>query len=79
MWRTYGLQPFDGRILRILAVAIIAGTAAWLVPDAANAWLNLLLRGGTLTVVYIAGVLLTRTAPELTALLAGLNTRLIKR
>ena len=79
VWRTYGLQPFDGRILRILAVAVIAGAAAWLVPNAANSWLNLLLRGGTLTVVYIAGVLLTRTAPELTALLAGLNARLIKR
>ena len=79
VWRTYGLQPFDGRILRILAVAVIAGGAAWLMPNAANAWLNLLLRGGTLTVVYIAGVLLTRTAPELTALLAGINARLIKR
>ena len=76
VWRTYGLQPFDGRIAQILAVAALAGVAAWAPPEMPNAWLTLLLRGGILTAVYGAGVLLTRTAPEAVALVAEVRTRL---
>ena len=75
VWRTYGLQPFDGRIVRILLVAAGAGLAAGLMPDTGHPWLTLLLRGGVLTVLYAAGVLLTGTAPELTALGAALRAR----
>ena len=65
VWRTYGLQPFDKSTPRILAVAALAGVAAWAMPELGNAWLTLLLRGGVLTLVYGAGVLLTSVAPEL--------------
>jgi hypothetical protein len=34
-------------------------------PNLGNIWLTLLLRGGVLSLVYGAGVLLTGTAPEL--------------
>lgn len=64
VWRTYGLQPFDGRIARLLAVAAVAGGAAWALPDTGNAWATLLLRGGVLTLLYTAGVLFTQAAPE---------------
>lgn len=64
VWRTYGLQPFDGRIPRILTVAALAGVAAWLMPDLGNAWLTLLLRGGTLTLLYTAGIFITKASPE---------------
>ena len=73
VWHTYGMQPFDARIARILAVAAVAGLAAWAPAETPNAWLTLLLRGSILTVVYGAGILLTRTAPELTGLLAKLR------
>ena len=76
VWRSYGLQPFDGRIARILMVATLAGLAAWVLPDTGNAWLTLLMRGGVLTVLYIAGVLLTRAAPEAVTLWATVRTRL---
>jgi O-antigen/teichoic acid export membrane protein len=76
VWYNFGLQPFDGRIFRILAVAALAGLAAWALPDTGNAWLTLFLRGGVLTVLYTAGVLLTRAAPEAEALLATLQARL---
>ncbi len=75
VWRTYGLQPFDGSTARILAVAAVAGCAAWALPETANAWLTLLLRGGVLTLVYGTGVLLTRTAPELNPLMMSLMNR----
>ena len=64
VWRNYGMQPFDGKIGRILLVAAGAGLAAWALPETGNAWLTLILRGGVLTVLYAAGILLTRTAPE---------------
>jgi len=65
VWRTYHLQPFDGHIPRILAVAAVAGVVAWLLPDLGNMWLTLLLRGGVLTVFYAAGIVLTKASPEL--------------
>jgi O-antigen/teichoic acid export membrane protein len=65
VWRAYGLQPFNRLILRILLVALVAGTITWLLPALPNIWLTLLLRGGVLTLVYTAGILLTYTAPEL--------------
>ncbi len=76
VWRYYGLQPFDGLIGRILLVAAVAGGAAWAPPATPNVWLTLLLRGGILTVVYGTGVLLTRTAPELTGILTKMRARL---
>ena len=75
VWRTYGMQPFDGRIARIVSVAAVAGVAAFLMPETGNAWLTLLLRGGVLTLIYGTGILLTQTAPELTAIWAQLRTR----
>ena len=69
VWHHYGLQPFDGRIARILAVAVVAGVAAWAPPELPNIWLMLLLRGGILTVVYGTGVLLTGAAPEVMQML----------
>lgn len=76
VWRTYGMQPFDGRIARIMVVAAVAGVAAYLMPATGNAWLTLLLRGGVLTLLYAAGILLTQTAPELTAIWTQLLARL---
>ena len=76
VWRTYGLQPFDGRIARILAVAAVAGVAAWALPATGHAWGTLLLRGGVLTGLYGAGILLTGTAPELAAAWATVRRRL---
>jgi len=73
VWRSYGMQPFDGRIARILAVAAGAGAAAWALPETGNAWATLLLRGGVLTVLYGAGVLLAGAAPEAEALWRGRN------
>ena len=67
VWRSYGMQPFDGSTARILAVAAVAGFATFVLPDTSNAWLTLLMRGGVLTVLYGGGVLLTGTAPEAVA------------
>jgi O-antigen/teichoic acid export membrane protein len=75
VWRHYGMQPFDGSTVRILAVAAVAGFMAWVLPDTGNAFLTLLMRGGVLTVLYGAGVLLTGTAPEAVALLGKLRRR----
>jgi O-antigen/teichoic acid export membrane protein len=75
VWRSYGMQPFDGSILRILLVAAVAGFVAWVLPDTGNAWLTLLMRGGVLTVLYATGVLLTGTAPEAVALLDKVRKR----
>ena len=67
VWRTYGLQPFDARIGRILAVAAVAGTAVWALPPISSLWVNLLLRGGLLTALYAGGLLLLNTGPEVAA------------
>jgi O-antigen/teichoic acid export membrane protein len=76
VWHSYGIQPFDGRIMRILVVAAVAGVAAWAPPATGSIWLTMLMRGSILTVVYGAGVLLTRASPEAEALLASLRRRL---
>ena len=75
VWQTYALQPFDGRIARILVVAAVAGFTAWVLPETGNAWLTLLLRGGVLTVLYGAGVLLAGAVPEAGALWHGWRGR----
>ena len=75
VWHSYGLQPFDGRIARILAVAAGAGFCAWILPETGNVWATLLLRGGVLTVLYGAGVLLVGAAPEVGAAWAKMRGR----
>jgi len=68
VWRSFGWQPFDRRILHILALAGGAGLVAWALPAPANVWLALLLRGGVLTALYGAGLLATGWVPEVSAL-----------
>ena len=68
VWRSFGWQPFDRRILYILGLAGGAGLVAWALPAPANVWLALLLRGGVLTALYGAGLLATGWVPEVSAL-----------
>ncbi len=70
VWRAYAMQPFDRRIVVIGAVAAGAGAATWLLPVPPGIWGALLLRGGALTGLYAAGLLLTKAAPEVNALAA---------
>ena len=67
VWRSFGWQPFDKRIFYILALAGSAGAVAWALPDMPNIWLTLLLRGGVLTALYGAGLLLSGWVPEVSA------------
>jgi O-antigen/teichoic acid export membrane protein len=77
VWRSFGWQPFDRRIFYILTLAGAAALVAWALPVPANIWLALLLRGGVLTVLYGAGLLLTGWVPEVSALAqkAGIITK----
>ncbi|QKG56761.1 polysaccharide biosynthesis C-terminal domain-containing protein [Hymenobacter sp. BRD128] len=68
VWRSFGWQPFDRRIFYILGLAGGAALVAWLLPTLPNSWLTLLLRGGVLTVLYGAGLLLSGWVPEVSAL-----------
>ena len=75
VWRAYGLQPFTPLIFRVLLVAAVAGAAAWAWPSLASPLLTLLLRGGTLTVLYAAGLWLSGAVPELRPLVLGVWQR----
>ena len=68
VWRSFGWQPFDRRIFYILGLAGGAALVAWALPALPNSWLTLLLRGGGLTVLYGAGLLLSGWVPEVSAL-----------
>ena len=76
VWYAYRLQPFDYRIPLILGAAGAAALAGWLVPPVHSLFVTMLLRSAALTVVYAAGVLLTRAAPEAQPLLRKLRDRL---
>ena len=68
VWRSFGWQPFDRRIFYILLLASGAAAVAGALPAFSNSWLTLLLRGGVLTVLYGAGLLLSGWVPEVSAL-----------
>jgi O-antigen/teichoic acid export membrane protein len=68
VWRSFGWQPFDKYIFYILALASGAAFVAWALPAPANIWLALLLRGGVLTALYGAGLLVSGWVPEVSAL-----------
>jgi len=76
VWRSYGWQPFDRRIVYILGLAGGAAFVAWVLPMPANSWLALLLRGGVLTALYGAGLLATGWVPEVSAAWEGARKRL---
>jgi O-antigen/teichoic acid export membrane protein len=68
VWRSFGWQPFDRYIFYILALAGGAAFVTWALPVPANSWLTLLLRGGVLTALYGAGLLVSGWVPEVSAL-----------
>lgn len=73
VWRSFGWQPFDRRILYILLLASGAAAVAWALPTPPNVWLTLLLRGGVLTGLYGTGLLLSGWVPEVSALVQKLG------
>jgi O-antigen/teichoic acid export membrane protein len=73
VWRSFGWQPFDRHIFYILALAGGAAFIAWALPVPANIWLALLLRGGVLTALYGAGLLVSGWVPEVSALAGKLG------
>ncbi|MDJ0363930.1 oligosaccharide flippase family protein [Hymenobacter sp. H14-R3] len=77
VWHSFGWQPFDRRIAYILALAAGAAFVAWVLPVPTNIWLTLLVRGGVLTVLYGAGLLVTGLVPEVSQLArkVGLSAR----
>ncbi|MGI4863277.1 MAG: polysaccharide biosynthesis C-terminal domain-containing protein [Janthinobacterium lividum] len=76
VWRSFGWQPFDRRIFYILVLAGGAGVVAWALPDIPNIWLTLLMRGGVLTALYGAGLLLSGWVPEVSAVWVKARQRL---
>ncbi|MBC8081974.1 MAG: lipopolysaccharide biosynthesis protein [Hymenobacter sp.] len=75
VWRSFGLQPFDGRVPLILGLAATAGLAAWLVPFTYSLPLTMLLRSGLLTVVYGGLLLATNAEPQVRQTLRKLLRR----
>ncbi|MCC3159397.1 polysaccharide biosynthesis C-terminal domain-containing protein [Hymenobacter sp. 15J16-1T3B] len=76
VWHAYRLQPFDGRIPLILGVAAATALAGWLVPPVHSPFVTMVLRSAALTLVYAAGLLLTRAVPEAQAALQKIRQRL---
>ncbi len=68
VWRAYGWQPFDRRVLYLLLLAGAAGTVAALLPTPANSWQRLFERGGVFTVLYGGALLLSGLVPEVSSL-----------
>ena len=64
VWRSFGWQPFDRTVVYLLALAAGAGLVAWVLPGFQSIWLTLLLRGGVLTALYGAGLLVSGWVPE---------------
>ena len=64
VWHSFNWQPFDRRVFYVLALAGAAGLVAWALPGLRSPWLTLLLRGGTLTVLYGLGLLRSNWVPE---------------
>ncbi|QKG52781.1 lipopolysaccharide biosynthesis protein [Hymenobacter sp. BRD67] len=79
VWRSFGWQPFDLRILYILLLASGAAAAAWALPAPNNIYFTLCLRGGVLTLLYGAGLLATGVVPEVSALWQQALRRLPRR
>lgn len=68
VWRSFGWQPFDKYIFYVLLLAGGSALVAWALPTPTNTWLTLLLRGGVLTGLYGAGLLVSGWVPEVSAL-----------
>lgn len=69
VWWWFGMQPFTRRTLLVLGITAVAYAAGWAVPTFASPWLDLLVRGGTITVVFSGLILGTRAVPDVGALL----------
>jgi hypothetical protein len=68
VWRSFGWQPFDKYVFYVLLLAGGSALVAWALPVPATSWLALLVRGGVLTVLYGAGLLVSGWVPEVSAL-----------
>ncbi len=65
VWRLFGLQPFDARNLKVLAVFVFTYTCSFQLPHIANPYLSIACNSLLLSVVYAAGIHWLKIVPEL--------------
>jgi O-antigen/teichoic acid export membrane protein len=63
----FKLQPFNYRILIILALAFATYLVGWLIPSFKPFWLDIIVRSGVMTVFFMTPVLWLNLSPEVTA------------
>ena len=75
VWLWFGLQPFTRRTLLVLGIIGTAYAAGAAVPALGAPWLDLLVRGSVITVVYAGLLLGTKAVPDVGVLVGGVLKR----
>lgn len=63
----YGMQPYDFKIVKIIAVSLIAFLPGYFIPKIPNLFLDIVLRSGITTSVFVLLLLKAEAAPEINA------------
>lgn len=70
--KTFSMQPYDSRTLRIVVAIALSFAAGWWLPMPGNVWAALFLRSSVIVIIYGTATLLLRIVPEYHGLLLRL-------
>lgn len=63
----FGMQPYDFNIIKIIAISFMALLAGYLFPKLPSLFLDIALRSGTTTIVFVLLLLKSEAAPDINA------------
>ncbi len=73
LWFRLKMLPYNKTSLIILATIIIAFSVAYFIPDNSNPYLNILIKGILITIIFTASALKFKLVEEITTKIAFLN------
>lgn len=83
VWVWFDMQPFTRRTLIVAAIGLASYAAGWALPALpavpGKPWLDILVRGGVVTIVYAGLLLGTRAVPDVGALVGLVKARTLGR
>ena len=76
--RLFNFQPYNYRFIIVIGITAVAFAVHFLIPEL-NFWIDLIVRSGCITMIYITGLLITRISEDVMVIWETILGKILKK